>query len=112
MLKLLSLIAIIVFLVIGVLLGLLNPTLVEVDYYFNRLQLPLSILLSISFALGMLLAGLVAMFQLTRLHWRLNRVNKASRLQANEILALKKQIHKLNVQPNTEVATHLIKLPE
>ncbi|MDY0136638.1 MAG: LapA family protein [Thiomicrospira sp.] len=95
MLKLLSLIAIFVFLVVGVLIGLLNPILVEVDYYFARLQLPLSIVISLSFALGLLLAGLVSMMQITRLHWRLNRVNKQTKAQASEILELKKNLHTL-----------------
>jgi putative membrane protein len=96
MLKLLSLIAILVFLVMGVLIGLLNPVLVEVDYYFARLQLPLSIVLALSFAFGLLLAGLVSMMQVTRLHWRLNRLNKQTKTQANEILELKKNLHRLN----------------
>ncbi len=112
MLKLLSLIAIFVFLVVGVLIGLLNPVLVEVDYYFSRLQLPLSIVVSVSFALGLLLAGLVSMMQIARLHWRLNRLTKQTKAQANEILELKKNLHTLKSkaeQPHSLNALNVVK---
>jgi putative membrane protein len=93
MLKLFSTLVAILFLVLGVLLGLLNPTLVSFDYYFNQLQLPLSILLGFAFVTGIALALFFIGFQVLTLRYKLRQANKKYSKQVNEVIELKKQLH-------------------
>lgn len=91
--KLLSLIMLVAFIVLGVLLGSLNSTLVPFDYYFDQRHIPLSILISISFVAGMLLAGIFVFFQVIRLKWQNRKLSKQIKNQSNEIIELKKKLH-------------------
>ena len=93
MLKLFTTLAAMMFLVLGVLLGLLNPTLVSFDYYFNQLQLPLSILLGLAFVSGIVLALFFMLFQVLTLRYQLRQINKKYGKQVNETIELKKQLH-------------------
>lgn len=106
MLKLLSLIATLAFLALGVIVGMLNPTLVPFDYLFNQRHVPLSILLSVAFIFGMVFAGLFAFLQVVRLQWQLHRLNKSNKQQANELIELKKQLLKTS-QPSQSTAINL-----
>ncbi len=101
MIKLLSLIATLAFLALGVMVGMLNPTLVPFDYLINQRHVPLSILLSVAFILGMVFAGLFAFIQVVRLQWQLHRLNKSHKQQANEFIELKKQLLKSSQQPQS-----------
>lgn len=104
MIKLLTLFATLAFLGFGVVLGLLNPTLVSFDYFFDQRHIPLSILLSISFVSGMLFAGLFVFTQVMRLQWKLHRLNKHNKQQTIEIIELKKQLHRTPSAPLKEIA--------
>ena len=94
MIKLLSLIATLAFVGFGVVLGLLNPTLVSFDYLIGQRHIPLSVLLSVSFVVGMLFAGLFVFTQVMRLQWKLHRLNKQHKQQTIEVIELKKQLHR------------------
>lgn len=104
MIKLLSLIAVFAFVGFGVVLGLLNPTLVSFDYFFGQRHIPLSILLSVSFVIGMVLAGFFVFSQVVRLQWKLYRLNKHHKQQAIEIIELKKQLHKTPLVQTQDIA--------
>lgn len=92
MLRILSTLVALSFLVLGILLGLLNPSLVSFDYYFNQIQLPLSILLGMAFFLGMMLSIFFMVFQLLSLGLQIRKLNKKSQKHVNEIIELKKQL--------------------
>lgn len=96
MLKVLSTLTALVFLVLGVLLGLLNPSLVSFDYYFNQIQLPLSILLGLAFIVGLVLALLFTLFQVLSLRYKLRQLSKKHTKQVDELIELKKQLHQAN----------------
>lgn len=92
MLKLFTLIASLVFVTFGVLLGVLNPTPVKLDLFFLTPTLPMSIVMALIFILGLALgAGLIGL-KVMKFRWSLNRLEKRSRQQANQIIELKKQL--------------------
>lgn len=103
--KLLSVIAVLAFIGFGVLLGLLNPTPVSFDYFVDQRHIPLSILLSFAFVLGLLFAGFFIFSHVLRLQWRLHQLNKQYKKQTNEIIELKKQIHKDTLSKSTDLSS-------
>ncbi|WFE69815.1 LapA family protein [Thiomicrospira sp. R3] len=104
--KLLSFAMLIAFIVLGVLLGSLNSVLVPFDYYFYQRHLPLSILLTVSFISGLLLAGFFIFTQVIQLKWQNRKLMKQVKVHANEVIELKKSLHKeardLTIKPSTQ----------
>lgn len=109
MLKFLSLMSVVAFLILGILLGVLNSNLVEFNYYFDQVQLPLSILLSVSLALGLLIAGLFVSVSLIPLKWKLHKLSRMQKQNVNEIIELKKQLHKQSTTEKPSSVTLPIK---
>ena len=106
--KILSFVVLIVIMVLGVLLGILNPASVSFDYYFDQRHIPLSILLTFSFVFGLLLAGLFVIMQVIQLKWSNHKLGKLIKKQSNEIIELKKKIH---TEQEKSVTTELIVSP-
>lgn len=104
--KLLSLIVLIAFIVLGVLVGLLNSLLVPFDYYFDQRHIPLSVVITVSFIAGLLTAGFFIFLQVLRLKWKNRKLVKQVKVYANEIIELKKTLHKeasgLSQSPSTQ----------
>ncbi|WP_044406175.1 LapA family protein [Thiomicrospira microaerophila] len=106
--KVLSFVVLVVMMVLGILLGSLNPTSVPFDYYFDQRHIPLSILLSLSFISGLLLAGFFIILQVVHLKWTNHKLNKQIKKQSNEIIELKKKVH---TEQEKSVTTELIVSP-
>lgn len=92
MLKTLSIIITLLFLALGIFLGVLNPGMVKFDLIYQVVELPLSILLAITFSLGMLLAGLYFSFLLISKQLELRKAHKTANKLSNEIVELNKQL--------------------
>jgi uncharacterized integral membrane protein len=82
-----------VFLGLGVMLGVLNPTPVQVDFFFQQHTFPLSVVLSVSFVIGLLFAGFFMSIQLVKAKWAIRKLNKEIKKQTNEIIELQKKLH-------------------
>ncbi len=76
MFKLLSILIATLFILLGLVLGLLNPHEVYFDGYFFRGHYPLSMLLAAGFILGMLITALLFSSQLLAMKWRLAKRQK------------------------------------
>jgi len=76
MLKLFSIFMAALFVLLGVILGLLNPHEVYFDGYLIQGNFPLSILMAASFILGMLGVSGVFSAQLIKLKWQLSKRQK------------------------------------
>jgi len=103
MTKLISFTITLLFLGLGFLLGVLNPDLVPFDMYWYQVKLPISLLIVIAFAIGLLTAGMLFLSQTLRLKWQIKRHEKAQKKQLNEIIALKKSL--LEVQKKASQTT-------
>lgn len=91
MFKLISFAMTLLFLAIGVTLGVLNPTPIELDLFFVKPVLPLSLVLALVFILGILLGASIILLQVVRLKWQLRRLTKLNQSQLNQILQFKKE---------------------
>ncbi|MPQ75995.1 LapA family protein [Hydrogenovibrio sp. JE_KL2] len=92
MFKAFSIIITILFLAFGIFLGVLNPGNVKFDLIFQQIDIPLSILLAITFSIGMLLSGIYFTFILLSKQWQLRKANKQNTKLSGEIVQLQKQI--------------------
>ncbi len=103
--RIMSLISFALFLLLGVTLALLNPQTVTFDYFFHQTSLPLSIILSLSFLLGLFLAGLLLTTKLWSAQWQLRKSNKKLKQHDAELLKLKKTLNQLETQLELDQAT-------
>lgn len=90
MFKLLSLIITMVFIVIGVTLGVLNPQAVQLDLYLINLELPLSVIMAALFISGMLIGAFFIFLQVLTLRWAVRRKTKENQKLSDQIIQLKK----------------------
>ena len=112
MFKLLSFVVTLVFIAIGVMLGVLNPTPIQLDLFIIQPVLPLSLIMAVVLVLGMLIASILIMFKVMHLKWQIRKSDTKLHKQASEIIELKKKLakHKLEaadttvtaVEPNTK----------
>lgn len=92
MIKLISLTITLLFLGLGFILAILNPNLVALDLYWYQFELPLSLLMVISFVIGLLTAGIIFLSKTLKLKWQLKHHQKVEKKQLNEIMTLKKNL--------------------
>lgn len=90
MLKIVSTLFALIFLVLGVLLGILNPSPVSFDYYFNQVQMPLSVLLGGFLILGVLLTLIYSLWNLVVLNLKVRSLQRKNNKQLNELIELRK----------------------
>ncbi len=83
--KIFGLIVVLILLVIGVTFALLNAAPVSFHYYFGAKELPLSILLVLSFTLGLLLAFVIMSVSILRLKAQKRGLNKRLKTVEQEI---------------------------
>lgn len=102
MTKTFSFIITLLFLGLGFILGILNPEWVPVDFYWYQIELPISLIIVIAFAFGLVSAGFILLSKILKLKWQLKRYEKAEKKQLNEIMALKKNL--LEVQKKSSHA--------
>ena len=105
MLKIISLIATILFVAAGLLLGVLNPTPIKLDLFLLTPTLPLSLIMAFMFILGLLLGALLMTTKVFRLRWQLSKEAKLNRKQANQIIDLKAELSKKQDQEPEKSST-------
>lgn len=88
--KLISLMVTAAFLSLGVLLGVLNPTLVPVDLFLYQISLPLSVLLAIVMTLGMLVGSFFILGQVMKLRLKIQTLTKQNKQLSNDLITFKK----------------------
>ncbi|GEM_PF-2980447 len=91
MFKIFSLVVAVLFVLLGLVLGLLNPHEVLFDGYFVQIHLPLSLLLALSFILGLLMGAVVILSQVWRAKWQLARCQHQNQKLEADILQLKSE---------------------
>ena len=97
MLKILSLIVTVCVLLLGLALGVLNPTLVKFDAFFAIIELPLSVLLALTLVLGALLGALIVFAQVLKMRWLLKAQVRKNQKQADQLVQLSKEITQYKV---------------
>lgn len=97
MLKVFSLLITVLVLLLGLALGVLNPTPVKFDAFFIVTELPLSILLVIALIVGGLMGVLALSAQLIRLRWQLKSQMRINQKQADQVIQLTKEITQFKV---------------
>lgn len=90
MFKLFSLIFIILFLMIGVTLGVLNPASVDLNLLVTYIQLPLSVVMAVLFILGLTIGAAIISIQAVRLRWVIRQKTKQNQKLSDQIIQLKK----------------------
>ncbi|BCN93354.1 hypothetical protein THMIRHAM_11390 [Thiomicrorhabdus immobilis] len=90
MLKLISLLFIIAFLIIGVVLGVLNPVSVELNLLIVTFNLPLSVIMAALFIIGLTVGAAIISMQVIRLRWIVRQKTKQNLKLSDQIIQLKK----------------------
>lgn len=90
MLKLISILFIISFLIIGVVLGILNPVSVELNLLLTTIHLPLSVIMAGLFIIGLAVGAAIISMQVIRLRWVVRQKNKQNLKLSDQIIQLKK----------------------
>ncbi|MBF6056903.1 MULTISPECIES: LapA family protein [Thiomicrorhabdus] len=90
--KFVSYLLTLIFLALGVTLGVLNPTPVVLDLFLFKPTLPLSVILAIVFIIGLLFGGMLIAMQLMSLRWQLRKQQRVNARQADKIVQLNKQV--------------------
>lgn len=101
MLKLLSLFVTLVVLALGIILGVLNSTPVELNLFSIKPTLPLSLVLTLFLLVGFLVGALIVFMQVIRIKWQLRKQIKLNQKQADQIIQLKKA----NIETQVELKT-------
>jgi len=101
MLKLISLFVTLVVLALGITLGVLNSTPVELNLFLIKPTLPLSLVLTLFLITGFLIGALVVSMQVIRIKWQLRKQIKLNQKQADQIIQLKKA----NIETQIELKT-------
>jgi len=91
MFKLFSIVSIIAFVLLGVVIGLLNPTAVELNLFVMTVTLPLSVIMSGLLVVGMAIGGLIVFMQVMKLRWALHGKIRENQKLSDQIVQLKKQ---------------------
>lgn len=102
MFKLISLLFTTVFLLLGLVLGVLNPHLVEFDLFFYHVQFPLGLAMAVMLVIGMLIGALLIKMQVTQLKWRLSKQTRLNQKQSDEMVHMKKQLHEAKQQKSLD----------
>jgi putative membrane protein len=90
MFKLVSFVVTLFFLMVGITLGVLNPTAVTLDLFILQPQVPLSMVMAVTLILGMVFGALMILVQVMRLRWKLRKQIRANRKLSDQIVQLKK----------------------
>ncbi len=83
---------VIMLLILGVVLGVLNPSLVELNVFLIKITLPLGLILALTLVVGALLGAAVLSLKIGGLRWKLRKQERINKKQSNHILELKKSI--------------------
>lgn len=83
--RIISLILLILLVLLGITFAILNAEVVNIHYYFGRSQMPLSLLLVLTFSLGMLIGLLVSSVFYFRAKRELFRLKSRLRTTEKEI---------------------------
>lgn len=100
MFKTLSFLITLIFLAFGLVLGVLNPTVVSFDLFIFQTELPLSILMALAIMLGMFISAFYFTSQMLRQKWLYKKLIKENQRQAAEVLELKKQLVDMETSQN------------
>lgn len=87
--RILSVIALVLLIGVGITFTVLNPQQVTLNYLLGSLQLPLALLVVLMLALGAVLGLLVAGFMLLRLKRENRRLRRGTRLAEQEVANLR-----------------------
>ena len=101
MYKLTSFVMTLLFLAVGIVLGVLNPQVTELNLFLIKLSVPLSLVLASVFVLGAVLGGLVLLVEVAKLKWKLRKQVSVNQKQLNQIVQLKKD----SVQEKSRLAS-------
>jgi len=90
MFKIVSILFTLLFILIGVTLGVLNPTPVNLDLFIIKLTPPLSVVMAVLLILGMIIGAMIIFLQVMRLRWVIRKKNKENQMLSNQIIELRK----------------------
>jgi len=83
--RIFSLVFLLIVLICGLFFGLLNATLVRIDYYFGAREIPLSLLLVITLLAGAVCGVLAALGMIFRKNREISRLRKELKITGTEL---------------------------
>jgi putative membrane protein len=83
--RLIKLFIIILIIILGAVFAVLNADPVEINYYFGRQEIPLSLILTIALGLGVVLGVLVGMVRVLGLKRELHSLKRRSQMVSEEV---------------------------
>ncbi len=89
--KLFIFLIIITLLLLGAVLGVLNPNPVELNLFVFKTTIPLGLTLAFTLVIGALLGASVLSLKMGGLRWKLRKQVRLNKKQANQVLDLKKE---------------------
>lgn len=92
MIKLFSLLAVAFFVIFGVVIGLLNPASVDINVFVTTITLPLSVVMSVLFVVGMAVGGAIIFLQVLKYRWKIHAQVKQNQKLSSQIVELKKEL--------------------
>jgi|ACQI01.1.fsa_nt_gi uncharacterized membrane protein YciS (DUF1049 family) len=85
-----SIVAIVTFLLLGIVIGLLNPVAVDLNLFFTSATLPLSVVMSVLLVIGMAIGGFIVFLQLLKVKWLVVSKNREIHKLSDQVIQLKK----------------------
>ncbi|MES9971155.1 MAG: lipopolysaccharide assembly protein LapA domain-containing protein [Candidatus Thiodiazotropha sp.] len=83
--RFIKLFIVILIMLLGAVFTVLNADLVEVNYYFGRREIPLSLILTITLGLGVVLGVLAGMGKVLGLKREIHKLKRRSQLVSEEV---------------------------
>ena len=75
--------------VVALAFAVINADAVKIDYYVGSIEMPLSVIVVVTFALGAIVGLLVSLGRMLGLKRELNRVRRAERISQQELTNLR-----------------------
>ena len=75
--------------IVGIVFAVLNTESVQLSYYFGKIHLPVSLVLSIALLLGACLGGLASLGAVLRTRHEMSRLKKQAEITEKEVLNLR-----------------------
>ena len=75
--------------ILGVVFAVLNTESVQLNYYFARLELPVSLVISMAMLLGACLGGLASLGAVVRARRAMSKLKKQAEMTEKEVLNLR-----------------------
>lgn len=97
---------ILLFIVVGIVIGVLNPHNVSINVFIQTLEIPLSIVISVSLLLGVIVGAALVIYKSMTLSWQLHQKSKQHDKLYNELIQCKKQLAEIELDKKSQTSSN------